>query len=152
MLHLPTIVEAAESSPAAATEAARLIRKFLSTSNYPRAYVQYNAIMLIRILADNPGKSFTKNIDSKFVNTIKNLLDDGRDVSVQQILRETLDNFEATRQNDETLTGLRLMWIKEKDRWNKRVSMVSDSACHDVDTLPDIQTATAGRSGLAGQL
>lgn len=152
MLHLPTIVEAAESSPAAATEAARLIRKFLSTNNYPRAYVQYNAIMLIRILADNPGKSFTKNIDSKFVNTVKNLLDDGRDVSVQQILRETLDNFEATRPNDETLTGLRLMWIKEKDRWNKRVSMVSTSACLKFEEMPDVQKATAGRSSLAGEL
>lgn len=119
MLHLPVIVEAAESSPAAATEAATRIRKFLSKENYQRAYVQYNAIMLVRILADNPGKSFTKNIDSKFVSTVKDLLRDGRDMSVQQILRETLDNFELQRATDETLASLREMWKKEKAKMLK---------------------------------
>ena len=116
MLHLPVIVEAAESSPLAATEASIRIRKFLSKNNYQRAYVQYNAIMLLRILADNPGKSFTRNIDSKFVSTVKELLRDGRDMSVQQILRETLDNFETNKKEDETLTGLREMWKKERAR------------------------------------
>lgn len=114
MLHLPVIVEAAESSPSAATEASIRIRSFLTKGNYQRAYVQYNAIMLMRILADNPGKSFTKNIDSKFVNTVKGLLREGRDGSVQQIMRETLDTFEAQKANDETLAGLVEMWKKEK--------------------------------------
>lgn len=126
MLHLPTIVEAAESSPPAATEAAQRIRKFLSKDNYQRAYVQYNAIMLVRILADNPGKSFTRNIDAKFVTTVKELLRDGRDMSVQQILRETLDNFESQRATDETLVLLRDMWIKEKKKMAKSGSMVID--------------------------
>lgn len=120
MLHLPVIVEAAESSPSAASEAALRIRKFLSKGNYERAYVQYNAIMLIRILADNPGKSFTKNIDQKFVGTVKELLRDGRDMSVQQILRETLDTFEEQKANDETLTLLTEMWKKEKGKMGKR--------------------------------
>ncbi|KAL6720382.1 hypothetical protein ACLMJK_002303 [Lecanora helva] len=114
VLHLPVIVEAAESSPLAATEAAVRIRKFLSKENYQRAYVQYNAIMLMRILADNPGKSFTRNLDGKFVGTVKELLRDGRDMSVQQILRETLDNFEKSKAQDETLTALREMWKKEQ--------------------------------------
>ena len=120
MLHLPVIVEAAESSPRAASEAALRIRKFLSKENHQRAYVQYNAIMLIRILADNPGKSFTKNIDQKFVNTVKELLRDGRDVSVQQILRETLDTFEQQKANDETLALLTEMWKKEKEKMGKQ--------------------------------
>ena len=124
VLHLPTIVESAESSPAAATEAARLIRKFLSKDNSSRAYVQYNAIMLVRILADNPGKSFTRNLDNKFTSTVKDLLRDGRDMSVQQILRETLDNFEQTRPGDETLAGLIEMWKKEKEKMTKRGAMV----------------------------
>ena len=119
VLHLPVIVEAAESSPAAATEASVRIRKFLSKENYMRAYVQYNAIMLMRILADNPGKSFTRNIDSKFVSTVKELLRDGRDMSVQQILRETLDNFVTSKENDETLTALREMWKKERNKASK---------------------------------
>ena len=85
-----------------------------------RAYVQYNAIMLVRILADNPGPSFTRNLDSKFVSTVKELLRDGRDMSVQQILRETLDTFELQKGQDETLTPLISMWQNEKVKWAKR--------------------------------
>ena len=119
MLHLPVIVDAAESSPAAAQEAAHRIRKFLAKDNFQRAYVQYNAIMLVRILADNPGKSFTKNLDGKFVATVKDLLRDGRDMSVQQILRETLESFETQKAHEETLAPLIEMWKKEKQRFEK---------------------------------
>lgn len=119
VLHLPVIVDSAESSPAAAQEAAHRIRKFLSKDNLQRAYVQYNAIMLVRILADNPGKSFTKNLDAKFAATVKELLRDGRDMSVQQILRETLESFETQKSEDETLAPLREMWKKEKQRMEK---------------------------------
>ena len=76
--------------------------------------------MLIRILADNPGQSFTKNIDTKFVATVKELLRDGRDMSVQQILRETLDTFEAQKAHDETLSLLINMWTSEKVKWSKK--------------------------------
>ena len=119
MLHLPVIVEAAESSPTAAREAAHGIRKFLSKVNSQQAYVQYNAIMLVRILADNPGKSFTKNMDTKFVATVKELLKEGRDMSVQQILRETLDSFETQKKEDENLKQIREMWIKYKQKMEK---------------------------------
>lgn len=125
MLHLPVIVDAAESSPAAAREAANRIRKFLSKDNFQRAYVQYNAIMLVRILADNPGKSFTKNLDAKFVVTVKELLRDGRDMSVQQILRETLESFETQKADNETLAPLREMWKKEKAKGGNAVSAAS---------------------------
>lgn len=48
-------------------------------------------------------------------------------MSVQQILRETLDSFETDKANDETLTALREMWKKEKAKVEKRGSMaVSD--------------------------
>ncbi len=119
------IVEAAESSPAAAKEAADRIRKFLSSNNYQRAYVQYNAIMLVRILADNPGKSFTTHLDSKFASTVKELLRAGRDMSVQQILRETLDAFEVSKADDLTLAPLREMWRKEKNKWGRHSNLVS---------------------------
>jgi hypothetical protein len=36
--------------------------------------LQYNAVMLMRILVDNPGHTFTRNFDAKFVTTIKELL------------------------------------------------------------------------------
>ena len=120
VLHLPGIVESAESSPAAAKEAAYVIRKFLSKDNYNRGYVQYNAVMLVRILSDNPGPSFTKNLEGKFVTTTKDLLRDGRDMSVQQILRETLDILEAKETHDETLKPLISMWKAEKDKFAKR--------------------------------
>ena len=120
VLHLPVIVDAAESSPAAAKEAANVIRKFLSRENFMRAYLQYNAIMLVRILAENPGKTFTKNLDGKFVVTTKELLRDGRDMSVQQILRETLDDFQIQKSQDETLQPLITMWQNEKAKMAKR--------------------------------
>lgn len=84
--------------------------------------------MLVRILADNPGQSFTKNLDAKFTSTVKSLLRDGRDMSVQQILRETLDSFETSKANDETLAPLREMWTKEKTKRSKNRNAVSVTA------------------------
>jgi len=107
-------VDAAESSPAAATAAAYQIRKFLSKDNVSRPHVQYNAIMLVRILSDNPGPGFTNNIDEKFRLTIKSLLRLSRDPSVQQILRETLNSMEVEKAQDENLRPLLSMWRKEK--------------------------------------
>ncbi|THZ77916.1 hypothetical protein D6C84_08365 [Aureobasidium pullulans] len=108
VLHLPVIVEAAESSPQAAAAAAYQIRKCLSKDSKSR--VQYNAIMLIRILADNPGPSFTRNIDAKFVSTVKDIVKNGRDPSVQQMMRETLDSLEAEKSYDNGLYDLLAMW------------------------------------------
>jgi hypothetical protein len=73
--------------------------------------------MLSRILTDNPGAPFTQNFDDKFVSTTKALLREGRDQSVQQILRETLDYFEAEKAtSNPTLNGLMAMWRKEKGK------------------------------------
>jgi hypothetical protein len=115
-LHLPAIVEAAESSATAAKEAAVRIRKYLSTPSKPNGSAQYNAVMLIRILAENPGHTFTRNIDAKFVSTVKDLLREGRDMAAQHMLRETLDLFETQNSWDEDLAGLLAMWKKEKAR------------------------------------
>lgn len=114
MLHLPTIVEAAVASPTAAAAAAQQIRTFLSKENYKNPHVQYNAVMLIRILADNPGQSFTKNMNKQFADTVKNLLRNGQDPSVSQILRETLDSLEREKAYDTNLNTLFAMWRKEK--------------------------------------
>ncbi|CEJ91429.1 hypothetical protein VHEMI07140 [[Torrubiella] hemipterigena] len=114
VLFLPTIVEAAESSPAAAAECARLIRKFMRKEYYARAAWQYNALMLLRILTQNPGETFTRNLDSKFADTAKELLRYGVDGNVRQMLMETLEEFENTRSYDEGLGPLIQMWKKEK--------------------------------------
>ncbi|KAJ9662758.1 hypothetical protein H2198_001207 [Neophaeococcomyces mojaviensis] len=114
-LHLPSIVDAAESSPSAAREAAACIQRLLSKQNFHRGFAQYNAIMLLRILTDNPGRVFTQNFDKSFVSTVKSLLRDTRDASVQQIMRETLDYFEVEKLNgNDTLMPLIEMWRKEK--------------------------------------
>ncbi len=113
---LPPIVDAAESSPAAAAECARLIRKFLHRDYWTKPSYQYNAIMLIRILSDNPGMTFTRNMDKKFVDTAKELLRTGRDPSVRQMLMETLDTFENTKGYDEGLGLIIEMWKKEKEK------------------------------------
>ncbi|KAL1628396.1 hypothetical protein SLS54_001969 [Diplodia seriata] len=111
--YLPDIVTAAESSPVAAEACAYQIRKFLSKDNYGKPHVQYNSIMLIRILTDNPGPTFTRNFDTKFVSTVKELLRNGRDPSVQQILRETLFALERDKAYDTNLNPLFHMWRKE---------------------------------------
>ncbi|KAJ5901773.1 hypothetical protein N7495_002301 [Penicillium taxi] len=120
-VHLPSIVEVAESSPAAAKEAARRIRKYLSTPSIPNN-VQYNAVMLMRILSDNPGHTFTRNMDNKFVTAVESVLTQGRDWHLKQYLREYLDNMEANRPYDEDLELLLKMWanqkVKERNRPN----------------------------------
>ncbi|KAI1761987.1 hypothetical protein GGR53DRAFT_468762 [Hypoxylon sp. FL1150] len=115
VLFLPPIVDAAESSPAAAAECARLIRKYLKRDYWTKPSYQYNAMMLIRILADNPGQTFTRNLDQKFTNTTKELLKSVRDPNVRQMMMETLDVFENTKSYDEGLALLIEMWKKEKE-------------------------------------
>jgi len=114
VLHLPVLVEAAESSPAAAAAAAQQIRRFLGKEWNSKPQVQYNAIMLIRILSDNPGPTFTRNFDKGFVGAVKDMLRSNKDASTQQIVRETLDSLEANKAYDEGLQGLFQMWRKEK--------------------------------------
>ena len=73
--------------------------------------------MLLRILTDNPGQPFTQNFDTNFVSTVKSLLRDGKDQSVQQIMRETLDYFEVEKvAADDKLGPLIQMWRKEKSK------------------------------------
>lgn len=117
--YLPSIVEAAESSPQAAAECARLIRKYLKRDYWSKPSYQYNAIMLMRILADNPGPTFTRNMDQKFVDTAKEVLRSCHDLSVLQMLMETLNNYENTKSYDEGLALLLEMWRKEKERAQK---------------------------------
>ncbi|EAQ89997.1 hypothetical protein CHGG_06616 [Chaetomium globosum CBS 148.51] len=116
VVFLPSIVEATVASPAAAAESARLIRKFLQRDYWSKPSCQYNAIMLVRILADNPGPGFTKFMDKKFIDATKELLRSGRDASVRQILMETLDSFETNKSLDEGLAPMIDMWKKEKEK------------------------------------
>ncbi|KAI0012021.1 hypothetical protein F4779DRAFT_614973 [Xylariaceae sp. FL0662B] len=116
VLYLPPIVDAAESSPAAAAECARLIRKYLKRDYWTRSSYQYNAFMLVRILADNPGPTFTRNLDQKFTDTVKELLRSVRSPDVRQMAMETLDSFEQTKAYDEGLFTLLEMWKKEKGK------------------------------------
>ncbi|KAL7938378.1 hypothetical protein V8C35DRAFT_151598 [Trichoderma chlorosporum] len=116
VLFLPPIVDAAESSPTAAAECARIIRKYMAKEYSSRPSWQYNAIMLLRILADNPGETFTRNLDIKFVDTARALLKGTKDNSVRQILMDTLDDFERTKFYDENLTLSITMWREEKDK------------------------------------
>lgn len=75
--------------------------------------------MLIRILADNPGPTFTRNLDDKFVKTAKEVLK-SPDPSVYQMLMETLEAFEANKAYDEGLAPLLAMWKNEKKDSYKR--------------------------------
>lgn len=83
--------------------------------------------MLVRILTDNPGATFTRNLDQKFVDTTKQLLKSSRDQGVRQILMEMLDEFEHTRMDDENLTLIVSMWTKEKEKALKNYTVGSSS-------------------------
>lgn len=72
--------------------------------------------MLTRILADNPGQTFTRNLDAKFTETMRDLLRNGIDLSVRQMLMETLDTFEQQKGWDEGLGLVIEMWRKEKEK------------------------------------
>ncbi|KAL2136813.1 hypothetical protein VTI74DRAFT_1027 [Chaetomium olivicolor] len=124
VIFLPSIVEAAVASPAAGSECARLIRKYMDREYWSKPSYQYNAIMILRILADNPGPSFTRNLDKKFVDTTKELLRSGRDGSVRQILMETLDWFETSKGHDEGLAMMIEMWRKEKEKAYKAYGVI----------------------------
>ena len=76
--------------------------------------LQYNAIMLMRILADNPGRTFTRNLDERFAEKVKELFKQGRDPGVRQILMETLEHFDVDNRDDEGLQYLRAVWNKQK--------------------------------------
>lgn len=75
--------------------------------------------MLIRILADNPGPTFTRNFDKKFVEAVRDLLKVVKDRSVLNLLIETLDSFEYTKVGEDGLTPLIEMWKKEKEKTYK---------------------------------
>lgn len=72
--------------------------------------------MLLRILSDNPGQTFTRNLDDpKFIAAIKELVRQGRDPSVWQILCETLDYLSNEKAAaDENLAAVKKFWEKEK--------------------------------------
>jgi len=76
--------------------------------------LQYNAVMLMRILADNPGRTFTRNLDERFSEKVKELLKQGRDPGVRQLLVETLNHFDVNKGDDEGLQYLRAVWHKQK--------------------------------------
>ncbi|CCU75409.1 hypothetical protein BGHDH14_bgh01202 [Blumeria hordei DH14] len=144
-LYLPNIVDACESSPLAAKEAAHLIRKFLTRDYSNKPHFQFSSIMLIRILVDNPGHTFTRNIDAKFVQTLKILLRTTGDPNVVHILSETLNKFEREKIDDENLELLIEMWKKEQGKLIRRQASKQDSFSrnHHDTGLPPIQELSA---------
>jgi hypothetical protein len=105
--------------------------------------------MLVRILSDNPGMTFTRNMDKKWVETAKELLRGGRDGSVRQILMEMLDSFEATKGYDEGLGPLIEMWKKEKEKAYKVYGVSGElSDLHAVDRNSELIDECQHRGGL----
>ncbi|KAJ8104688.1 hypothetical protein ONZ43_g7732 [Nemania bipapillata] len=101
-----------------------MIRDYLKKDYYTRPDIQYNGLMLVRILADNPGPTFTRNLDQDFAKTVKDLLKGSRSDRVRQMVMETLTSFETTKFYDEGLAPLIEMWKKEKEKAQKSTSSV----------------------------
>lgn len=91
----------------------------MSNPSSTPGHVHYNTIVLMRILIDNPGHTFSRNLDAKFASAVKDLLRQGQDIDVQQFLRETMEWMETERSWDEDLATMLQMWKKEKDRYQK---------------------------------
>lgn len=127
-LHLPVIVDNAESSPSAAALATTILRRNLADSkNNSRTFVLYNSIMLLRILSQNPGETFTRGTsEPKFVAAVKGVLKSTRDPTVMQLLYETLEHFstDEARMQDPGLSALREMWAAEKEKDKKKLARV----------------------------
>ncbi|EWC47114.1 hypothetical protein DRE_03483 [Drechslerella stenobrocha 248] len=125
---LPTIVDCTESSPAAAKEALVTIRKNLELkgSKLQAGHQQYKALMLFRILVDNPGAMFTRNIDAKFVSTMKELYRGCRDPSVRQLLVENMEH--CLTKDDPGLQPLKEWYTKEKESAIRAYAQVAPSA------------------------
>ena len=70
--------------------------------------------MLMRILVDHPGKTFTRNLDQRFADKVKDLFKHGRDPGVMQLLAETLDYFDTVKSDDQELQFVRAVWQKQK--------------------------------------
>lgn len=85
--------------------------------------------MLMRILIDNPGYTFSRNLDAKFIATVKDSLRTGKDMGVQRFLRETLDAMEMQRGWDEDLKPLIEMWKREKAKMDKTFSSKVCTSC-----------------------
>lgn len=115
-VHLPAIVEAAEKSHLANGEAAELIRQIIKPGKGTPGYKQYNAIMLMRILATHPGQPFTRYLqEERFVMTVKRVLTECRDLGVQHIMRDTLQALAVEHKHDVSLLPLISLWEGEKD-------------------------------------
>lgn len=71
--------------------------------------------MLVRILTDNPGETFTRNLGGEFPERCRKLLKHVREKRVHRMLMETLDDFERSRSWDENLRPLIEMWKAQKD-------------------------------------
>lgn len=89
--------------------------------------------MIMRILGENPGHSFTRHLDSKFAVIIKDLLRSGQDWHVQQYLRQYLDTLEANQHNDQDFQPLLQMWAKEKTKGDR--SLVRKTATYSEGTF-----------------
>ncbi|KAJ6263541.1 hypothetical protein Dda_2105 [Drechslerella dactyloides] len=123
---LPTIVDCTESSPTAAKEALVTIRKNLEHKGSKNGAQQYKALMLFRILTDNPGAQFTRNIDAKFVSTVKDLYRGTRDPSVRQLLVENMEY--CLTKEDPGLQLLKEWYVKEKESAIRAYAQVTPSA------------------------
>lgn len=114
--------------------------------------MQYNAVMLIRILADNPGASFTKNLDKHFADTVKQLLRNGRDPSVSQILKESLDSLHRDKAYDANLNALFAMWTKEKKLMAEAVKQAPRGGIMQAPRWPGPNLPVGFNSGQRGGL
>lgn len=97
----------------------------------------------MRILAENPGAPFTAHFDSKFISTVRSLLKNNPYINVQQLMRSTLDTWEAdlTKVDEPGMSSLIKMWKEFKTKAKDK-----DKESH--PSTPTHTPATAAPTGL----
>ncbi|KAK9456885.1 hypothetical protein V1511DRAFT_495568 [Dipodascopsis uninucleata] len=114
VIYLPTIVDCAQATPAAAREAIRAVRKRIDPKHGSGSVTQYNAIMVLRILIDTDSIAVQEAIgsDDKLAPILKTVLKNSRDPSIVDFLRDTLVRCASTKGDVEGFSALHSIYYK----------------------------------------
>ncbi|KAI1813149.1 hypothetical protein GGS20DRAFT_554596 [Poronia punctata] len=139
-VYLHSIVEAA-ASPEAARICAEQLQSYLALNPSKEWHKEgtkevearfawrYYVITLLGILANNPGRTFTRHLGTDFTKTVQNFMENRVPYSheLDGMLMQKLDDFEEQNKDptndryDEGLAPLVEMWKKQKEGSNPRV-------------------------------
>lgn len=157
-MQLPIIVECAQSSPQAAAEAVRAVRKRIDPKRSTNRAIQYNAIVVLRILGSSNSPTVLDQMeqDKKLPIVVSDLLRHTKDPSVKQELCDTLQFFYEKRSGEQLLQPLKAIYeqylstSKERDRGRPRLP--HETRPVPAETIPELVQEAKSSASLLLQL